>query len=130
MDQTKLTIIRAVRDMARADGRLHEQERKILRLIAKAENLSTEEREHLMAVTDDLDLDQLPELLPNRADQVRMFELCVLVGMADGVESPDELERLRALTDGLGLTQDEVTGALERARERFFALTRIWEDEG
>lgn len=129
MDLTKLTIIRAVRDMARADGRLHRHERKILRLIATAEELSKEEKNHLMSVTEPLEVDNLRELLPERVDQLRLFELSILVGMADGVESAEEQDRLRDLTATFGLSEAEVAGALERARERFFALTRIWEEE-
>lgn len=130
MDQTKLTIIRAVRDMARTDGRLHRQERKILRLIAAAEELDQEEKSFLMSATEAVALDDLKALLPAKEDQVKLLELSVLVGMADGVESPDELDRLRDLTVKFGLGEREVAGALERARDRFFALTRIWEEEG
>ena len=129
MDDTKLTIIRAVRDMARSDGRLHRQERKILRLIATAEELSREEKSYLMSVTEPLAPEELAAKLPEKRDQVRLFELSVLVGMADGVESPDELDRLRELSDSFDLSEQDVAGALERARERFFALTRLWEEE-
>jgi uncharacterized tellurite resistance protein B-like protein len=129
MDDTKLTIIRAVRDMARADGRLHRQERKVLRLIAAAEELTQEEKSFLMSDTEALDFDSLPDRLPEPGDRERLFELSVLVGMADGVESPDEMDRLRQLTETLQLSEAQVAAALDRARERFFALTRIWEDE-
>lgn len=129
MDQTKLTIIRAVRDMARADGRLHRQERKTLRLIAEAEQLDTEEKEYLQRTSDPLDMQELMGLLPDEADRLRLLELSVLVGMADGVESPDELDRLRKLTELLKISPDDIPGCLERARERFFELTRQWEQE-
>lgn len=129
MDQTKLTIIRAVRDMARADGRLHRQERKILRLIAEAEQLGPEEKEFLQRTSDPLAIDELRGLLPDSSDRLRLMELSVLVGMADGVESPDELDRLRKLTEKLEISRDDIAGCLERARERFFELTRVWEDE-
>ncbi len=129
MDQTKLTIIRAVRDMARADGRLHRQERKVLRIIAEAEQLNKEEKEFLQRTSEPLAVDQLAGLLPDEADRLRLMELSVLVGMADGVESPDELDRLRTLTDKLSISRDDITGCLERARERFFDLSRLWEDE-
>ncbi len=129
MDEIKLTIIRAVRDMARSDGRLHRQERKILRLIATAEELTQEEKSHLMSATDPLELDELKARLPEKKDRLRLFELSVLVGMADGVESPDELDRLRDLTEIFDLSDQDVSGALENARERFFALTRVWEKE-
>jgi len=129
MDQTKLTIIRAVRDMARTDGRLHRHERKILRLIAAAEELDQEEKSFLMSATEPVALDSLKSLLPEKEDQVKLLELSVLVGMADGVESPDELDRLREITEMFGLSEADVAGALERARDRFFALTRIWEEE-
>jgi uncharacterized membrane protein YebE (DUF533 family) len=129
MDQTKLTIIRAVRDMARADGRLHRQERKILRLIAEAEQLDKEEKEYLQRTSDPLAIDELKGLLPDEADRLRLMELSVLVGMADGVESPDELDRLRKLTEQLEISRDDIGGCLECARERFFELSRVWEDE-
>ncbi len=129
MDQTKMTIIRAVRDMARTDGRLHHQEREILRLIATAEQLSKEEKSFLMTATEPLAVKELKGLLPNKEDQIRLLELSVLVGMADGVESPDEQDRLRELTALFGLGPDDVAGALERARDRFFGLTREWEKE-
>jgi uncharacterized tellurite resistance protein B-like protein len=129
MDQIKLTIIRAVRDMARADGRLHRQERKILRLIAEAEQLDKEEKEYLQRTSDPLAIDELKGLLPDEADRLRLMELSVLVGMADGVESPDELDRLRKLTEQLEISRDDIDGCLERARERFFELSRVWEDE-
>lgn len=129
MDQTKLTIIRAVRDMARADGRLHRQERKTLRLIAEAEKLDKEEKEYLQRTSDPLDMQDLKGLLSERADRLRLLELSVLVGMADGVESPDELDRLRKLTELLEISPDDIPGCLERARERFFDLTRVWEQE-
>ena len=129
MDDTKLAIIRAVRDMARADGRLHRQERKILRLIAEAEDLSREEKEFLQKTSEPLEVKQIKSLIPRRADQLRLFELSVLVGMADGVESPDEQDRLRHLTEMFGFTKDEVALGLERARDRFFELSRTWEDE-
>ena len=129
MDQTKLTIIRAVRDMARADGRLHRQERKILRLIAEAEQLGKEEKEYLQRTSDPLAIDDLKGLLPDSADRLRLMELSVLVGMADGVESPDELDRLRKLTAQLEISRDDVSGCVERARERFFELSRVWEEE-
>ena len=130
MDTAKLAIIRAVRDMARADGRLHQQERTVLRIIALAEQLTDEEKQYLMRVTEPLDLAELSELLTERADRVRVLELSVLVGMADGVETPEETERLQQLTEQLGLSKTEVAGALERARDRFFDLTRDWEKEG
>jgi tellurite resistance protein len=129
MDQTKLAIIRAVRDMARADGRLHRQERKILRLIAEAEQLDPEEKEYLQRTSEPLAINELRGLLPDSADRLRLLELSVLVGMADGVESPDELDRLRKLTKQLEISRDDVEGCLERARERFFELTRVWEKE-
>jgi len=129
MDQAKLTIIRAVRDMARADGRLHRQERKILRLIAEAEQLDKEEKEFLQRTSDPLNIDALKGLLPDTADRLRLMELSVLVGMADGVESPDELDRLRKLTEKLEISREDIPGCLERARERFFELSRQWEDE-
>ncbi len=129
MDQTKLTIIRAARDMARADGRLHRQERKILRLIAEAEQLDKDEKEYLQRTSDPLAIDELHGLLPDEADRLRLIELSVLVGMADGVESPDELDRLRKLTEQLKISRDDIPGCLERARERFFELTRVWENE-
>lgn len=129
MDQTKLTIIRAVRDMARADGRLHRQERKVLRLIAEAEQLNKEEKEYLQRTSEPLAIDQLRGLLPDGADRLRLMELSVLVGMADGVESPDELDRLRKLTEQLEISRDDIDGCLERARERFFEISRAWEEE-
>ena len=129
MDQTKLTIIRAVRDMARADGRLHRQERKILRLIAEAEQLDPDEKEYLQRTSEPLEVSQLKGLLPEREDRLRLMELSVLVGMADGVESPDELDRLRQLTEQLGLDAGDIAVCLEAARERFFDLTREWEAE-
>ena len=129
MDTRKLAIIRAVRDMARADGRLHHQERSVLRSIAIAEQLSDEEKRYLTRHTGMLDMAELPQMLPERADRVRLLELSALVAMADGVETPEETERLRQLTDLLGLEPDEVAGALERARDRFFERTRSWEQE-
>lgn len=129
MDHTKMTIIRAVRDMARTDGRLHQQEREVLRIIASAERLTQEEKSFLMSATEPLDVKELKALLPKREDQIRLMELSVLVGMADGVESPDEQDRLRDLTALFGLDQGEVAGALERARDRFFSLTREWEKD-
>ena len=129
MDQTKLTIIRAVRDMARADGRLHRQERKLLRLIAEAEQLSADEKDYLQRTAEPLEVSALRGLLPERTDRLRVMELSVLVGMADGVESPDELDRLRQLTEQLGLDAADIAICLERARERFFELTREWEAE-
>ncbi len=129
MDQTKLTIIRAVRDMARADGRLHRQERKVLRIIAEAEQLGKEEKEFLQRTSEPLAVDELKGLLPDKADRLRLMELSVLVGMADGVESPDELDRLRTLTDKLAISRDDIAGCLERAREQFFNLSRLWEEE-
>ena len=129
MDQAKLTIIRAVRDMARADGRLHRQERKILRLIAEAEQLDKEEKEFLQRTSDPVEIDELGTLLTEHTDRVRLMELSILVAMADGVESPEELERLRLLTEQFDLDQADVAGCLERARERFFDLTREWEDQ-
>jgi uncharacterized membrane protein YebE (DUF533 family) len=129
MDQTKLTIIRAVRDMARADGRLHRQERKTLRIIAEAEQLTKEEKEFLQRTSDPLDLNELKGLLPDKSDRLRLMELSVLVGMSDGVESPDELNRLRKLTEKLSIHRDDIAGCLERARERFFDLSRLWEKE-
>lgn len=129
MDQTKLTIIRAVRDMARADGRLHRQERRILRLIAEAEQLGPEEKEFLQRTSAPLNIDELRGLLPDSADRLRLMELSVLVGMADGVESADELDRLRKLTEKLEISHDDISGCLERARERFFELSREWEEE-
>lgn len=129
MDQTKLTIIRAVRDMARADGRLHRQERKTLRIIAESEQLTKEEKEFLQRTSDPLDIDELKGLLPDKADRLRLMELSVLVGMSDGVESPDELDRLRKLTEKLSIDRDDIAGCLERARERFFELSRLWEEE-
>ena len=83
MDQTKLTIIRAVRDMARVDGRLHRQERKILRLIAEAEQLSADEKELLQRTSEPLEIGEIKELLPERADRLRLMELSVLVGIND-----------------------------------------------
>lgn len=130
MDTAKLAIIRAVRDMARADGQLHRQERSVLRTIALAEKLTEEEKRYLMRVTEPLELTDLPALLPEREDRVRALELSVLVGMADGVETPEETERLQRLTEQLGLSKTEVSGALERARDRFFDLTRDWEKKG
>ena len=129
MDQSKLIIIRAARDMARTDGRLHKNERKILRLIATAEQLTPEERAALGATSPPVPLDQLITLLPDAADRLRLFELNVLVGLADGIESPDEMDRLRSMRGILGLSETEVAGALERARERFFECTRVWENE-
>ena len=129
MDQSKLIIIRAARDMARSDGRLHKNERKILRLIATAEQLGPEERLALGSTSPPVPLDQLLTILPAASDRLRLFELNVLVGLADGVESPEEMDRLRSIRGVLGLSETEVAGALERARERFFELTRIWENE-
>jgi tellurite resistance protein len=129
MDHAKMTIIRAVRDMARADGRLHQREREILRIIASAEQLSQEEKSFLMTATEPLDIEELKALLPDREDQVRLLELSVLVGMSDGVESPEEQDRLRDLTALFGLGEAEVALALERARDRFFSLSREWETE-
>lgn len=129
MDQTKMTIIRAVRDMARSDGRLHQKEREILRIIASAEHLTQEEKSFLMTATEPLAIKELKTLVPEREDQIRLLELSVLVGMADGVESPDEQDRLRDLTALFGLDPLEVSGALERARDRFFSLSRDWEAE-
>ncbi len=129
MDQTKLTIIRAVRDMARADGRLHRQERKILRIIAEAEQLNKEEKEFLQRTSDPLAVNELKGLLPEKADRLRLMELSVLVGMSDGVESPDELDRLRKLTEKLEISRDEIEGCLESARDRFFEISRLWEEE-
>jgi uncharacterized tellurite resistance protein B-like protein len=129
MDSSKIVIIRAARDMARADGRLHKNERKILRLIATAEQLSPAEKSALVATSAPVPLDQITTLLPSAADRLRLFELNVLVGLADGIESADEMDRLRTIRGTLGLTENEVAGALERARERFFELTRVWEDE-
>ena len=129
MDHTKLTIIRAVRDMARADGRLHRQERKILRLIAEAEQLKKEEKEFLQRTSEPVEIDELGVRLSDHADRVRLMELSILVAMADGVESPEELDRLRQLTEQFELSKEDVAGCLERARERFFDLTREWEDQ-
>lgn len=130
MDHTKMTIIRAVRDMARADGRLHQKEREVLRIIASAEQLSQEEKSFLMTATEPLAIEELKKLLPGREDQIRLLELSVLVGMSDGVESPDEQDRLRDLTALFGLGPNDVALALERARDRFFDLSREWEEEG
>jgi len=129
MDQSKLIIIRAARDMARLDGRLHKNERKILRLIATAEQLSPDERQALGATSPPVPLEQLLTILPAAADRLRLFELNVLVGLADGVESPEEMDRLRSMRGILGLSEAEVAFALERARERFFEFTRVWEAE-
>lgn len=129
MDESKLTIIRAVRDMARQDGTLHRNERKVLRLIAAAEELDQEEKSCLKSSSEPIAISELTALLPERESQLKLLELSVLVSMADGVESPNELDRLRELTAVFGFGQKEVSGALERARDRFFALTRLWERE-
>ncbi|MFH2009528.1 MAG: DUF533 domain-containing protein [bacterium] len=128
MDQAKLTIIRAVRDMARADGRLHRQERKILRLIAEAEVLDKDEKEFLQRTSEPVEIAELSSLLTDHADRIRLLELSILVAMADGVESPEELDRLRQLTEQLDLDKADVAGCLERGRERFFDITREWEE--
>lgn len=129
MDESKLTIIRAVRDMARQDGTLHRNERKVLRLIAAAEELDQEEKSCLKSSSEPIAISELTALLPERESQLKLLELSVLVSMADGVESPNELDRLRELTAVFGFGQKEVSGVLERARDRFFALTRLWERE-
>ncbi len=129
MDQTKLTIIRAVRDMARTDGRLHRQERKVLRLIADAEQLDPQEREYLQRTSEPLPVEEIGGLLTEKTDRLRLMELSVLVSMADGVESPDELDRLRQLASHLSLSNEDIHGCLERARERFFEITRMWDRE-
>lgn len=102
----------------------------MLRTIALAEQLTDEEKQYLMRVTEPLELPDLLSALPEKGDRVRVLELSVLVGMADGVETPEETERLQRLTETLGLDQADVAGALERARDRFFELTRDWEKEG
>ena len=128
MDQTKLTIIRAARDMARADGRLHRNERKVLRLIAEAEQLTAEEKAVLQRTSEAVEISELARLLPEPVDRVRLMELSILVAMADGVESPQELDRLRQISAQLALDKQDVSVCLERARERFFDLTREWEE--
>lgn len=129
MDQSKLMIIRAVRDMARADGRLHRNEQKLLRLIAQAEDLSDEEKQELRGSMEPVDISELKKHLSRREDQLRLYQLSALVSLADGQESPEELERLRDLGAAFELTKQEIMSALEEARDRFFSLTREWDKE-
>lgn len=123
MDETKLILMRALRDMVFADGEVRKEEKDLLFMIAETEDLTDEERAELKKPSPRISLDELPKVLPKKEDQVKLYELSVLASLVDGVESPEELDRLRQLAQALSLDRQDIAGALERARDRVFAMS-------
>jgi uncharacterized tellurite resistance protein B-like protein len=128
MHEQDLAIVKALVPVAWADGVFAEREREMLDALLDAYRATDKEREviHEYAeqrrTLDDIDLQEL-----SADDRRVLFQHAVLLTFADGDQSADEVDLLKALATRLRLANDEVaalmTAGAERARRHAGALS-------
>ena len=124
MTNADLMIYRVAFRMAMADGKLSMNEMILLGVLAKSLGIAEEDVPVLEEESARIDHDALPRVLPDRADQLRLFESALLLAMADGVSDPLEWRLANRLAASLHLGKEEAQPCLERARQRLRDLGR------
>jgi tellurite resistance protein len=117
-------IYRVAFRMAMADGKLSTNEMVLLGVLAKSLDVPETEVPRLEEEAARIDYTALPRVLPDRADQLRLFESALLLAMADGVSDPLEWNLANRLAASLHLEKAEAQPCLERARQRLRDLAR------
>jgi uncharacterized tellurite resistance protein B-like protein len=127
MHEQDLAIVKALVPVAWADGAFAEREREMLDALLDAYQATDQEREMLHAYAgqrrtlDDIDVQEL-----SADDRRVLFQHAVLLTFADGEQSADELDLLKALAKRVRLPDDEaaalMTAGAERAKRHASAL--------
>ena len=122
MSNADQMIYRVAFRMAMADGKLSMNEMILLGVLARSLGLEEQEVPILEEEAERIDYAALTRVLPERADQLRLFESALLLAMADGVSDPLEWKLANRVAAALGLDKAAAQPCLERARARLRAL--------
>ncbi|MGM0574570.1 MAG: DUF533 domain-containing protein [Myxococcota bacterium] len=116
----RLTLLRAIVAVARADGRIDDRERRRIRELSAFLRLGDDQRDEVERLLgDDVPPPELPDPSALPAYEVRLYVFQQALGMsyADGEVHADERGLLDALAEALLLRDDDVQIAWRRAAE-------------
>jgi uncharacterized tellurite resistance protein B-like protein len=119
MHEQDLAIVKALVPVAWADGVFAEREREMLDALLDAYNATDDERRMLREYAgqrrtlDDIDPQEL-----SSDDRRVLFQHAVLLTFADGAQSADEVDLLKALAKKVRLPDDEAAALLTAGAER------------
>ncbi len=119
MHDQDLAIVKALVPVAWADGAFAQQEREMLDALLDAYRATDKEREILheyaeqRRTLDDIDLQEL-----SADDRRVLLQHAVLLTFADGAQTGDEVELLKALARKLRIAEDESAALMAAGAER------------
>lgn len=122
MNKTEHMLYRVAYQMAMADGDLSANEALMLHLFTQGLGLSVAETRQLREEARELDLARLPELFPERSDQLKLFETACLMAIVDGRSDPQEWEMVMRLCKTFEIDRPTAQQSLVAARERLNKL--------
>ncbi|MFH2006369.1 MAG: TerB family tellurite resistance protein [bacterium] len=122
MTESNHMIFRMAYRMAMADGEISANEALILHLFSSNMGLSREQLVELKASAETLDYGELPEMFPNREDQMALFEAACLMAMVDGKSDVEEWNMVMKLCEVFEIDRPQAQKSLAVARERLYKL--------
>jgi tellurite resistance protein len=122
MTKTEHMLYRVAYQMAMADGDLSANEALMLHLFTQGLGLTVSETKKLREEARNLDISTLPDLFPERADQLKLFETACLMAIVDGRSDPEEWQMVMHLCQTFEIDRPTAQQSLEAARERLNKL--------
>jgi tellurite resistance protein len=113
--------------MAIADGELSVNEATVLAVMARVSGITDEQAEVLKLQAASIEIDTLAERLPDRDDQLRLFELACLVALVDGRSDVAEWRLTVRLARALEIDRSQATACLGAALTRLRHLMKRYD---
>lgn len=96
------SILNALYQLAQSDGRVCDEEKAWLNRLLEESGLEE------LPILDILYFDKLKEALPTRDDRARFVQMMLMVSLADGLTSVEELAFIGLVAEELGFTKEEL----------------------
>jgi len=113
--------------MAIADGELSVNEATVLQVMARAAGISDDHAERLKQQAVAIDLEGVAMRLPDRDDQLRLFELACLVALVDGRSDVAEWRLTVRLARALKIERQQASACLGAALTRLRHLMKRYD---
>ncbi|MCD6497661.1 MAG: TerB family tellurite resistance protein [Deltaproteobacteria bacterium] len=110
--------------MAAADGTLSTSEEQILKVLAQAYEIESEEVVQLKKEASQIDLKALKTVVPYKKNRMELLETACLMAMADGQAQPEEWRMSIDICTALDLTRNDAQTCVRRARRRLISLAK------
>ncbi len=96
------SILNALFQLAQSDGNVSDEEKAWLNKLLEDSGLDE------LPTLDILYFDKLREAIPERDDRERFIQMMLMVSLADGLTSTEELAFIRLVAEELGFTEQEL----------------------